>query len=252
MDIPRGPWRSPEEYASDIAHREIAWLEQYGIHEVSDDCSKAQNDPAAHIDLLRKYLQVVPRLVNVDKKLAGAALWHPDLRPSNIFVDEAGHITSVIDWQGAWTGPLFLQALPSPILTYNGPMLLKQPENFANLDPAEQSRLQQQISRSLLHQLYLFHTEKENPILAKIIHLKHGRTRRLPIALAGNTWDEDIIPFREALINVEQYVISLPCSRLLFLAFSHSLIVLSPHATQLTSLASTIGIGGIYAHWMMP
>lgn len=48
-------------------------------------------------------------------------------------------------------------------------------------------------------------TEKRNPLLAKAFHLYHGKTRRLDIELAGNTLDDEIVSFRESLINVEKY-----------------------------------------------
>ncbi|GIJ89511.1 phosphotransferase enzyme [Aspergillus pseudoviridinutans] len=35
--------------------------------------------------------------------------------------------------------------------------------------------------------------------------MNHGKTRRLAVELAGNTWDDEIVPFREALINVEKH-----------------------------------------------
>lgn len=47
-------------------------------------------------------------------------------------------------------------------------------------------------------------TEERNPILAKAYHLDHGKTRRLPVELAGNTWNDDIVSFQEVLINVER------------------------------------------------
>jgi hypothetical protein len=67
----------------------------------------------------------------------------------------------------------------------------------------------------MLFQLYLLETEKRTPLLSSIFHLDHGKTRRLPVELAGNTSDDDIVSFREALINVERYVsryFIIPCS----------------------------------------
>lgn len=48
-------------------------------------------------------------------------------------------------------------------------------------------------------------TEKWNPLLAKAFHLDHGKTMRHTVELAGNTWDDEIIAFRESLINIEKY-----------------------------------------------
>lgn len=166
--------------------------------------STAQNNPQAHLDLLKKYLSIVPCLMDIDPLLSRPTLWHGDLHSSNIFV-ENNLITSVIDWQGSWTGPLFLQAQPSPLVDYQGSILLNRPDNFDELDPEQQAQIKRQIFKSTLFQLYLMGTEKRNPLLAKAFHLDHGKTRRLAVELAGNTWDDEIVSFRESLINVEKY-----------------------------------------------
>ncbi|RMZ82272.1 hypothetical protein DV738_g1897, partial [Chaetothyriales sp. CBS 135597] len=168
------------------------------------DRGPSQNSPEAHIQLLEKFLKVAPYLVDIDKQLTCSALWHTDLHSPNIFVD--GHrITAIIDWQGVTAGPLFLQAHPSPLVDYQGEILLKRPDNFDSLDDEQKTRIKKQISRSTLLQLYLLETQERNPTLAKVFDLDHGKTRRLPVELAGNTWDADILPFREALLNVERY-----------------------------------------------
>lgn len=83
-------------------------------------------------------------------------------------------------------------------------MLLERPGNFDALDAEEQAEIKQMIFRSTLFQLYLMETKKHNPGLAKLSDLDHGKTRRLPVEFAGNTWDDDIVSFRESLINVER------------------------------------------------
>ena len=83
-------------------------------------------------------------------------------------------------------------------------MLSKRPENFEDLNEDDKAKIRQRISRSTLLQLYIIETEKNNPELAKVFDLFHGKTRRLPIEFAGDTWDDDIVSFREALINVER------------------------------------------------
>ncbi|KAK9853464.1 hypothetical protein MYU51_006597 [Penicillium brevicompactum] len=112
---------------------------------------------------------------------------------------------SIIDWQGSWAGPLFLQSQPSPLVDYQGGILLQRPDNFDALGPEQQADIKQKIFKPTLYQLYLLETKERNPLLAKAFHLAHGKTRRLPMEFAGNTWDDDIVPFREALINVERH-----------------------------------------------
>ncbi|OKP10478.1 Altered inheritance of mitochondria protein 9, mitochondrial [Penicillium subrubescens] len=155
MDISRGPWSTPSDYALCVGQREMEWIKNYAVPKPPSDAtlvSPAQNSPEAHLQLLEKYLKVAPSLMDIEPILTRPTLWHSDLHSSNLFVDD-GRIASVIDWQGSWAGPLFLQAQPSPLVDYQD----------------------------------------------------HGKTRRLPVELAGNTWDDDIVSFREALINVERY-----------------------------------------------
>lgn len=184
----------------------MAWIERYAVPKPPDDpllASSAQNDPQAHLRLLEKYTQIVPHIVNIDSILTRPTLWHPDLHTSNLFVDN-GHITAIIDWQDTWTGPLFLQAQASAVVNYQGSILLERPNNFDDLDVEQQAQIKEKISKSILLQLYLMETKDRNPILARAFHFYHGKTRRLPLELAGNTWDDDIVSFREALINVER------------------------------------------------
>lgn len=156
-----------------------------------------------HLQLLGKYIKVAPSIMDIEPVLTRPTLWHQDFHSSNFFVDD-GKITAVIDWQGSWAGPLFLQAQPSPLVDYQGSILLQRPDNFAELDPEQQAQIKQKIFKSSLFQLYLLETEKRNPLLARAFHLDHGKIRRLLVELAGNTWDDDIVSFREALINVER------------------------------------------------
>jgi hypothetical protein len=183
------------------------WIEQYAVPKAVDDpllVSTVQNNPKAHVQLLEKFLKVAPYLIDIDKELTRSVVWHADLHSSNFFV-ENNRITAVIDWQGVCAGPIFLQAQPSQLVDYQGSILLKRPENFDDLDNERKAEIKRQIFKSSLFQLYLMETEKRNPALVKAFHLDHGKTRRLAVEFSGNTWDDDIVSFREALINVERY-----------------------------------------------
>lgn len=100
--------------------------------------------------------------------------------------------------------PLLLQAQPSRLVDYQGNMLLKRPDNFDDLDDERKAEIEQQIFKSTLFQLYLIETGERNPILAEAFNLDHGKTRRLLVEYAGDTWDDDIVSFRETLINIER------------------------------------------------
>ncbi|KAL9101864.1 MAG: hypothetical protein Q9163_002931, partial [Psora crenata] len=77
--------------------------------------------------------------------------------------------------------------------------------NLFDLEDKQKTKIKQQISNSTLYQLYLIETEEKNPRLFELFHLDHGKTRRLAVNFAKDTWDDDIVAFREALINAERY-----------------------------------------------
>ncbi|KAI2825123.1 hypothetical protein CBS63078_5081 [Aspergillus niger] len=131
MNIDRGPWTSAIDYIRALADRVISWIKEHAMPRSPDDplfSSYSQNDPAEHISLLQKYLTVTPHLIPQDKDILGSFLWHTDLRTPNIFVDNSGHITSIIDWQSTWAGPLFLEGRHPHFLDYTGDLLLKPPK----------------------------------------------------------------------------------------------------------------------------
>lgn len=71
--------------------------------------------------------------------------------------------------------------------SYQGAILLNRPGNFDDLDSDQQDQIKRHVFNQLSFQLYLMETQKRNPVLAHALHLDHGKTRRLPIELAGNT-----------------------------------------------------------------
>ena len=136
--------KTPRNYVAAIVHRETAWIEKFADPKSSNDpffTSPAQNSPEAHISLLQKLLDVTPFLIPQDIEMTASTLWHSDIHASNIFTSE-GRITSLIDWQAAWMGPLFLQARQPRLLDHKGEILLKLPENFKELEVDEQTRLE--------------------------------------------------------------------------------------------------------------
>jgi hypothetical protein len=166
--------------------------------------SEAQRTPAAHIDLYRRFLDVAEYLLPKADQIR-PTLWHWDLHAPNIFINK-GHITCLIDWQDTWVGPLFLQARHPRLVDYNGELMLKLPESYDALeDEDERKRIQTQVEKSIILWTYEMETKNTNPILYDILHLNQGRTRRETIDFSANTWDGDIIPFRQCLIRIARY-----------------------------------------------
>ncbi|PTU21289.1 hypothetical protein P175DRAFT_0459676 [Aspergillus ochraceoroseus IBT 24754] len=207
MDIDRGPWKQPQRFAASLARRELEWIKQHAIPKSQDDplvTSATQNSPESHILLLQKYLEIVPYLLPDDPAVIASHLWHTDLHSGNIFVDR-GRICSVIDWQGTWAAPLILQARHPQLVDYHGEIILKAPPSFKDLEPAEKARVRREMSSSIILYLYKKQIAKQVPLLDKVLHFDHGRTRCEPIQFVGDTWDNDILPLRESLIRIEKY-----------------------------------------------
>lgn len=198
--------KAPNDYVTAIAHREIAWISKYAVAKPLDDPSqpsKAQNSPEAHISLLQKFLKVAPYLLPQDTELAASTLWHRDIHAGNIFVND-GLITSLIDWQATWAGPLIIQARHPRLLNHKGEIMLRRPENFNQLDEEERDRLNEQVASSILLYVYETQTARQNPVISRVYRFNHGKTRMQPILFAGETWTDDIIPLRESLIKLER------------------------------------------------
>lgn len=149
---------------------------------------------------------MVDQLLPSDEKLIRSALWHWDMHASNIFV-EKDRVSAIIDWQDAWAGPLFVQARHPALVDYDGEVILRLPEHYEGTkDADEKARVRSQVERSIVLHAYESDTRKTNPILHEVYHLPLGRNRKDTINFSGNTWDGDIIPFRQCLIRVARYV----------------------------------------------
>jgi hypothetical protein len=172
--------------------------------------SKAQTNPAAHIGLYEKFRKVADYILPPGE-LSKPVLWHCDLRPENIFVQN-DRITSVIGWQHAWVGPLFLQARSPPLVAYNGEKMLRLPEYYETLDEErdleEIERLEDQVDRSIILHYYESNMQAASPLMKEIMHLPQVQNRRDLVAFSGNTWDGDILPFRQCFIEEVRYYYS--------------------------------------------
>jgi hypothetical protein len=167
--------------------------------------SDAQNSPEAHVALYKKYLDISPYIIPKDERMSRSTLWHWDMHAPNIFVKD-DQITSLIDWQSSWAGPLFLQYRYPKLVNYTGDIMLRLPENYKSMDKTEQDRVETQVEKSLVQYFYEMETKKVNPILVEVNDIPHGTTRRQTVEFAENTWEGDILPFRQCLIRLERFV----------------------------------------------
>ncbi|PNS14387.1 hypothetical protein CAC42_6900 [Sphaceloma murrayae] len=203
-----GPWTSSAKYLESIACREIDWINAYADSQKSNKTpwrytSPEQNSPEAHLDLLQKYRSAIPYILPRDPDLISPRLWHPDLHAGNVYIDDQARLLSIIDWQGAWTTPVFIGANPSLLLDYGIDMLMKLPNNFRTLDDARKKQLRYQVSQSILIHVYETTTARDNPLMYKVMRHPHGQTLKNLEAFIGSTWNNCLFPLEECLIRVE-------------------------------------------------
>ncbi|KAH8717009.1 kinase-like domain-containing protein [Phaeosphaeriaceae sp. PMI808] len=203
-----GPWNTSTEYLESVARREIDWITTYAKPNNTNNIpwqfsSAKQTIKEAHVALLQKFISAIPHIVPQDEELLSHRLWHPDFHAGNLYVDEQAQISCIIDWQGAWTTPVFIGANPPALLDYGVDMLMKLPDNFKQLDDATKDQLRYQVSQSILIHSYETLTAEENPLMYKMMRHSRGKTLKQLDAFAGATWDNCLYPFQECLINVE-------------------------------------------------
>lgn len=192
-----------------LANNEIKLLNHHTIRKTPTDIfqtSDAQNSPEVHIALYQKYLDISPYICPKDERMTRSNLWHWDMHAPNFFVKD-DRITSLIDWQSTWAGPLFLQYRYPKLVNYAGDVMLRLPENYKDMEKSEKDRVASQVERSIVQYLYETETKKQNPLLVEIKDIPRATTRRQTIGFAEDTWDRDILPFRQCLIRLERSVL---------------------------------------------
>jgi hypothetical protein len=106
--------KSSTEYLQSVTRGEIDWINNQANPERVNETpwqytTPEQYSPEAHITLLHRFLSTIPHIVPKDPELVSPRLWHPNFHAGNIYVDDQARISSIIDWQGAWTTPAFIE-----------------------------------------------------------------------------------------------------------------------------------------------
>jgi hypothetical protein len=109
--------------------------------------------------------------------------------------------------------PLFLQYRYPKLVNYTGDVMLRLPENYKTMEKIKQDQVAKQVEKSLVQYLYELETKKQNPLLVEVNDIPHGTTRRQTVDFAEDTWEGDILPFRQCLIRLERFVLHCLSSR---------------------------------------
>ncbi|KIY46376.1 hypothetical protein FISHEDRAFT_66475 [Fistulina hepatica ATCC 64428] len=210
LDIDRGPWLTCEDYLASIATREEAWIAHHAKPNAHDDPFSAlgsTSTAAEHLAALTQYRQLVPRLApprTAEGKARASVLWHPDLNTGNVFVstsdDAQPRVSGLIDWQGCWAGPAYLQLALPAFLEHAGMSSGKHqhlpvvPPGLGEMSEQSQYVLMSDHRARLLHRLYE---------LRQLLPYRVGEhdVRTIPVRIAGNTWRNGVLPLKLALRN---------------------------------------------------
>src|SRR5260370_18407857 len=115
------PGTTPQQYMLAVANRERQWVQEFATTHFTDSALSylpQQSNVPEHLRDLEYYSKMIPFLVPNVESLSASVLWHPDLHANNIMVVEKNraddgmrqfNIVSILDWQNAWAGPMFLQ-----------------------------------------------------------------------------------------------------------------------------------------------
>ncbi|KAI6116150.1 hypothetical protein F5141DRAFT_1101459 [Pisolithus sp. B1] len=214
MDIDRGPWRTAEDYMKAVASREQKWIADFGTPHILDDPHRVlpgQGNRDDHTKWLSLYTDLIPALIPPLQEQKRPVLWHPDLHASNIFIRSSKKkgkispaipvtISSIIDWQGAWIGPAFLQLKVPPLYrTHDVPprRLLPAPDDFDSLSGSEKETAKKIHQQRIRHKLF-----EVSAFPPAVLDMEAREERVYLEDLAQSTWKYGLIPFRMALYDI--------------------------------------------------
>ncbi|KAF2728298.1 hypothetical protein EJ04DRAFT_546854 [Polyplosphaeria fusca] len=173
---------SPTDYLKSLAGCEVDWLSKYASGNVND-----QRSPQAHIDLLEKFISIIPLITPKEDEIVSARLWHPDFHAGNIFIDKTGMITSLIDWQGALIGPIFISANPPKVLDYSIDLLMELPDNYKQLEEDRKAKLRRQVSQLILIEAYETRSASQNPLMYRLMRYPNSKTLKELVAFVSGS-----------------------------------------------------------------
>ncbi|KAF2761050.1 phosphotransferase family protein [Pseudovirgaria hyperparasitica] len=217
LDINRGPWKHSEDLLKAVGQRELTWLRKFGERRFPREplyrefYDRQKVDPQVQIGSLLDYLKVAPHIVPDREELNQPTIRHPDLSPSNIFVNRSGEITGVIDWQRSAILPIFLQAkIPKHFQNYGDddsenfrPPTL--PDNFDSLTENEKEMEAELYRRRQLHYFYLGFTNRNNKPHFHAMGTYDLIVRNRLYDTASRPWEGDNTSLKAELVHASAY-----------------------------------------------
>ncbi|EZF33937.1 hypothetical protein H101_02514 [Trichophyton interdigitale H6] len=211
----RGPWKSAVEYLAAIAKREISTIQEF--NNTNTDGLSSYLRPAntsvsssLHVRLLEQFISVLPYIIP-PLELLKPTLMHQDLHFDDIFVNKTdpSEISGIIDWQGTYISPIFLQARFPSIFDCDDPypwgaVQPALPADFHTLTLEEKGLAEKSLDRLRLKKFYELASRKMNPLLVKAMDAM--RNDEYPTSfifyIVQQSALDGPIPLRELLIQV--------------------------------------------------
>jgi hypothetical protein len=125
---------------------------------------------------LQYYSSLIRYLLPTDESILTPSLWHSDLHTGNIFVNPNNYteVVGIIDWQATELAPLFSQIRQPYFLDHDGPTVRglerpRRPDNFAELDPADQEEANALYVKRSLCSAYRYLLNQKYPRLYRAL-----------------------------------------------------------------------------------
>lgn len=205
---------TPEEYFSAVAKCQIVWMRELRRSQLRNTPLLSETNlttPEIHIQLLEQFLCILPYILPPGKDIASPVLWHSDLHSKNIFVDgtNPSKISGIIDWQGVWAAPLFIQARFPSVFDCDGPYAWggvepKLPDDYDSFSESDKQLASNKLSEERLKKFYELASRKFNPLLAKVLDAMRNEDDPTTFIfyIVGQTWHDGPIPLRELLVQI--------------------------------------------------
>ncbi|KAM5454088.1 hypothetical protein McanCB49686_004395 [Microsporum canis] len=213
----RGPWNSSVELLNSVGLREIEWLRTYGEPRYPREplyrefYGKKKVDPGVQIRSLENYLSVAPYIIPTQEYLNQPTIRHPDFSPNNIFINESGEISAIIDWERTSILPLFIQAnIPKYFQNYGDedsenfkyPEL---PKGFDSLSDDKKELELELYRRRQTHYYYLGFTSRDNENHFRAMGSYNGVMRSRLYDVVNRPWEGDNTTLKATLTNMSSY-----------------------------------------------
>lgn len=165
---------------------------------------------------LQSYLSIAKYLLPINRSIASACLWHPDLHQENIFCnsENPSETVAIIDWQPTEIAPLFNQFRRPYFLDYEGEPTHalerpKLPEDYDRLDDASQKKAMSMYLSQSLSIMYRLLLRNMVPLLYRTWEYQQTESFDL-LRLAQRLFIDGEALYRALILNLENTWLALP------------------------------------------